>query len=272
MAAEDTHAIAANRPPTSVAAEEYSVQAQLDRLERQFLDLRDQLRHAQRLASIGTMAAMLAHEFNNFFTPIVGYGRQALDTNDVALMRKAIEKTLTNTQILRQMADRIVGMVKNGETGTSRHLVRQLVDDSLGCLGRDLSKDNIAVNIQIDPELAVRVNGHQMQQVLFNLVLNARQAMLGRRGRLTIDAEPTGTGMIAIHVRDTGCGIRDEDLPLIFKPFFTTKQYADRPDKRGLGLGLAICRELVEEHGGELTVESRLGEGTTFTLTVPAAE
>jgi len=96
--------------------------------------------------------------------------------------------------------------------------------------------------------------------------------MLGRRGSLTIDAEPVAGGRVAVHVRDSGCGIREEDLPRIFEPFFSTKQYADRPDKRGLGLGLTICRDIVEEHGGELTVESKLGEGTTFTLTVPAAE
>jgi signal transduction histidine kinase len=259
-------------PPPSVAADAQALQAHLDQLERQFAGLRQQLRHAQRLASIGTMSAMIAHEFNNLFTPVMAYAQQALDTGDVGLMKKALEKTLGHVQIIRGMSDRIVGLVKNGETGVSRHAVRKLVEDALGCLGRDLAKDNIAVNIQIDPQLAVRVNGHQVQQVLLNLVLNARQAMLGRRGRLTIDAEPDGQGKVAVHVRDTGCGIREEDLPRIFEPFFSTKQYEDKPDKRGLGLGLTICKDIVEEHGGELTAESKVGQGTTFTLTVPMAE
>ncbi len=256
----------------SVVADEHALQVHVDQLERQFLSLREQLRHTQRLASIGTMAAMIAHEFNNLFTPVMAYARQALDTGDVELMKKALDKALTNIQIIRQMSDRIVGLVKNGETGSTPHPLRKLVEDALGCLGRDLIKDNIALNVQIDPQLCVRVNGHQIQQVLLNLILNARQAMLGRRGRLTIDAAPDASGRIAVHVRDTGCGIREEDLPRIFEPFFSTKQYADKPDKRGLGLGLTICKEIVEEHGGELTVESRIGVGTTFTLTLPANE
>lgn len=259
-------------PDPTVVPDDYALQAQLGDMEQRFASLREQLRHAQRLASIGTMSAMIAHEFNNLFTPVVAYAQLALDTGDVELMKKALDKTLSHTQIIRQMSDRIVGLVKNGETGPSSHRLGKLVDDALGCLGRDLVKDNIALNVQIDPQLRVRVNGHQVQQVLLNLILNARQAMLGRRGRLTIDATPDGCGWVVVHVRDTGAGIREEDLPRIFEPFFSTKQYADKPDKRGLGLGLTICREIIEEHGGELTCQSKLGDGTTFTLTLPAAE
>lgn len=257
---------------SSVAPDEHPLQAHLDQLERQFAGLRDQLRHAQRLASIGTMSTMIAHEFNNLFTPVMAYARQALDTGDVELMKKALDKTLTHIQIIRQMCDRIVGLVKNGETGHSCHAMLGLVENALGCLGRELTKDNIAVNVQIDPQLVVRVNGHQIQQVLLNLILNARQAMLGRRGRLSIDAAPDGAGKVTVHVRDTGCGIREEDVARIFEPFFSTKQYAERPDKRGLGLGLTICKDIIEEHGGQLTAESKLGEGTTFTFTIPAAD
>jgi C4-dicarboxylate-specific signal transduction histidine kinase len=258
-------------PTGSVAADEAVLQAQLDRLEDQFGSLKKQLRHAQRLASLGTMSAMLAHEFNNLFTPVMAYAQQALESDDKELMRKACEKALKHTTIMRQMADRLVGMVKNGEVGTSRYAVQQLVEDSLGCLARNPAKDNITVNLQIDPSLAVRVNGHQTQQVLFNLIINARQAMLGRPGRLTIDAEPVENDAVAIHVRDTGCGIPSENLERIFEPFFSTKQYADKADRRGLGLGLAICKDLVEENGGELTVDSQVNVGTTFTLTLPAA-
>lgn len=256
----------------SVSTDADILQTQLDELEMQFIGMRDQLRHAQKLASLGTMSAMLAHEFNNLFTPVMAYAQQALETGDAGLTKKALEKTLTHTQIMRQMCDRLVGMVKNGETGRSRYTVRKLVDDSLGCLCRDPAKDNISVNIQIDPELAVRVNGHQIQQVLFNLIQNARQAMLGRKGRLTLDAAPGSEDKVVIHVRDTGCGIKPENLARVFEPFFSTKQYAEKADQRGLGLGLAISREMVEENGGTLDVESQVGVGTTFTLTLPTTE
>jgi signal transduction histidine kinase len=253
-------------------ADAYALQAQLDELAERFDQMREQLRQTQKLASIGTTAAMVAHEFNNLLTPVVAYARQALDTDDVALMRTALNKTLQRAQGLREMADRIVGLAKQSDTVVKAVNVKDLVENALGCLGRELGKDNIAVNLQIDPGLSVRANENQLLQVLFNLVINARQAMLGRRGRLTIDAAPTRDAQVLISVRDTGCGISTANLPHIFEPFFTTKKSADRPDRRGLGLGLSICRDIMDELGGTISVESTENVGTTFTLKLPLSE
>ncbi len=256
----------------TLATDEYALQAQLDQLADQFEQMKAQLRHAQKLASIGTTAAMLAHEFNNLLTPVVAYARHALDTGDVELMRTALTKTLDRAGGLREMADRIVGFAKQSDTVLKPVQVLPLVENAIGCLGRDLAKDNISVNLQIDPALAVRGNENQLLQVLFNLVINARQAMLGRRGRLAVDAAPTHDGSVRISVRDTGCGIPAENLPRIFEPFFTTKKSTDRPDHRGLGLGLSICRDILRELGGTIDVESEAGAGTTFVITLPQAE
>jgi len=212
---------------------------------------------------------MIAHEFNNLLTPVVAYARHALDTEDTGLMRTALAKTLDRTAMLREMADRVIGLARQPETSVKAVKVRAVVENAVGCLGRDLSRDNIALNIQIDPELTVRANENQLLQVLFNLVINARQAMLGRRGRLTVDAAPTGNGRVVINVRDTGCGIAPEHLDRIFEPFFSTKGADSPPEKRGLGLGLSISRDIIDELGGEITVESQLGQGTTFTITLP---
>ena len=248
------------------------LQAQLDNLVTQFERIRAQLRQSQKLASIGTTAAMIAHEFNNLFTPVVAYARQALDTDDVGLMRIALNKTLERTATMHEMADRVIGLAKQPEGGTRSIKVRQIVDNAVGCLCRDLDKDKISLNIQIDPELTVRANENQLLQVLFNLVINARQAMLGRRGRLTVDAAPTRDEFVAMNVRDTGCGITPENLSRIFEPFFSTKTSADKPDARGLGLGLPICHDIIEELGGTIDVTSEVDVGTTFTITLPQAE
>jgi signal transduction histidine kinase len=106
--------------------------------------------------------------------------------------------------------------------------------------------------------------------VLLNLLINARQAMLGRGGTLTIRAalDPV-THQARVQVADTGCGIPERLMPKIFQPFFTTKGNAGSGEVRGSGLGLAICQQIVQRHGGVIQVESQVGKGTTFTVWLP---
>src|SRR5262249_3391766 len=116
-----------------------------------------------------------------------------------------------------------------------------------------------------------RINPAAIKQVLFNLLLNAREAMANGHGSVTIAGQRAGEGMVRLSVRDSGSGISPEALPHIFEPFYTTKSRADRDDRGGLGLGLYVSKQLVEEGGGKLTVESKPGDGATFTLWLPAA-
>lgn len=244
------------------------LQTELDKLVNRFDLLHAQLRQAQKLASLGATAATIAHEFNNLFTPIVAYGRQALDTDDVPLMRKALTKTLAQVDVMRNMCDRVVGLARQSDGSIKAVNVLKVVTNAIECLCRDPAKDNITVQVQIDPDLCARTNEGALLQVVFNMVINARQAMLGRRGRLTLDAAALN-GRVQLNIRDTGCGIPPENLELIFDPFFTTKAGADRPDKRGLGLGLSICRDIIEELGGNIRVSSQVNVGTTFTIELP---
>lgn len=248
------------------------LQEQLDQLEHQFDDLRAQLRQSQKLATLGTTAAMVAHEVNNLLTPIVAYAQHALDCNDAELMRTALGKTLDRASAMRNMVDRVVGLARQPDGLVRSVHVRDVVEDAIGCLGRDFSRDNIHVELKIDEDLAVRANENQLLQVLVNLVSNARQAMLGRRGRLTIDAMVAEDDWVAINVRDTGCGIPPEHQQRVFDPFFSTKTKADKPDQRGLGLGLPICRDIIEELGGQISLTSEVGTGTTFTIRLPKAD
>lgn len=257
----------------TLAADTYQLQVQLDRLADEFDRLKQQLRQSQKLASIGTTAAMIAHEFNNLFTPVVAYAGHALESGDVDLMRKALTKTIEQVEVMHTMADRVIGLAKQPNSGAKAVPLLKLAESSIACLCRDPKKDNIGVNLQIDPDLKVRANENHLMQVLFNLVINARQAMLGRHGRLTIDAapHPDDPERVRINVRDTGHGIPPEDLARIFEPFFSTKTNATKPDQKGLGLGLSICRDIIEELDGTIEVHSKPNVGTTFTITLPAA-
>jgi len=264
--------VADDQAPDNLTIDAQALQERLDDLADQFASLKAQLRQSQKLAALGTTAAMIAHELNNLLTPVLAYCREALDRGDVALMRTALAKTLDRTAAMRQMVDRVVGLARQSDTVIKAVQVRAVVEEAVGCLGRDLGKDNISVNIQIDPALACRANENQLLQVLFNLVTNARQAMLGRRGRLTVDAAARPDGFVEINVRDTGCGIPAQNLADIFDPFFSTKRSTDQPDRRGLGLGLSISKDIVEELGGRIEVGSEVGVGSTFTITLPLAE
>jgi signal transduction histidine kinase len=234
--------------------------------------LKDQLREAQKLAALGTVAAMIAHEYNNVFTPIISYAQFALDKDDVPLMRKTLQLALRQFDAVQKMTDRILGLASRETDDPGPVQLSAVVDDAIGCLGRDLARDGIQCTIEVDPQLHVRGHHNQLQQVLFNLVLNARQAMLARGGTLKIAATPISDHHVTVHVRDTGCGVKAADLERIFDPFFSTKRSENQRDRRGIGLGLAICREIVQQHGGQMTVESVEGRGTTFSINLPLAQ
>ncbi|MEK6643383.1 MAG: HAMP domain-containing sensor histidine kinase [Planctomycetota bacterium] len=245
------------------------VQSALDGLDSQFGDLQRQVDTLQRLASVGTMAAMIAHEFNNMLTPIVSYCQYALQRGEPDLMKTALERTLKNAQRLSDLSGKILGLAGDASTGPTVVSLRPLIEDAVACLGRDLEKDSISLTIDVPEGLSATAHASSLQQVLFNLVLNARQAMLDRAGRLTIAARRMNDGKVAIEVADTGPGIKPENVPRVFEPFFSTKRHETRPDRGGLGLGLHVCKRLMVEMDGDISVASEPGLGATFTLTLP---
>lgn len=259
-----------------------AVTASLDVLQSDLTRLKQQVRQSQRLAALGTSAAMFAHEVNNMMTPIVGYARFAINKGDPETMVKALETTLTQADTLIAMAGRILGLVVDEPVSFKPVVVAHAVANANECQCRDLSKDGIAFDVEIPEDLKVWADAKQLQQVLFNLLLNARDALDGGRGTISVRAHATDEDTIVIAVSDTGHGIKPEHLDSIFDSFFTTKG-ADRANgaqrresvsdgKTGSGLGLAICRDIIEEHRGTISAQSQVGRGTTFTITLPSAD
>lgn len=247
------------------------VQSALDSVESHFGDLQKQVDSLQRLASVGTMAAMIAHEFNNMLTPIVSYCQYAVQRGEPDLMKTALERTLKNAQRLSDLTGKILGLAGGDQTPPTTISLKPLIEDAVACLGRDLDKDSITLRINVPDDLSVFAHAASLQQVLFNLILNARQAMLDRPGRLEITARTESDNRVTIEVSDTGPGIKPDHLSQIFEPFFSTKKQETRPDRAGLGLGLHVCKRLMTEQGGDITVQSQPGFGATFMITLPAA-
>lgn len=261
--------------PTAPEQLEESLLQKLNETQAQLSALRDQLHESQRLATIGTIAAVIAHEFNNLLTPIVSYSQFALQsaqspTPDMELICKALSKSFNSAEKAGKICSSMLGLAR-GESSVAKVSVQKLIDEVLAVLARDPSKDGIALRVQVQPDLYVDADPVQIEQVLLNLLINARQAMLGRGGSLTVKAHAVeGSGECHIQVIDTGCGIPDKNVNKIFEPFFTTKGTARRGEPKGTGLGLAICKEIIEHHGGRIEVTSEVGKGTTFSLCLRA--
>ena len=143
----------------------------------------------------------------------------------------------------------------------------ELLNESLVLLERELSKYRISVETQFESVPKVSANANQIQQVLLNLLINARQAMPDG-GQVLLRLEADGQ-MVNLTGRDTGSGIPPEKLRHIFDPFFTTKSGPDATGKGGTGLGLSSCRDIIEAHRGRIRVDSSVGKGTAFTIRLP---
>jgi signal transduction histidine kinase len=231
--------------------------------------LQSQLAYLQALANIGTVASMIAHEINNILTPLTSYAQLALNNPaDKALTQKSLEKTVHNAERAAKILESLLSLA-NGEKQHKKNCgLEGMLADIFTCISRDFSKDKITVDIQIPQGLSIRGVPVQIQQVLMNLILNARDAMLAKGGRLAISALD-GPEAVQIEVADTGSGIPKENIGRIFDPFFTTKNDSQSKAHSGSGMGLAFCRYIVDAHNGNITVSSRAGEGTSFIITLP---
>ncbi|MGN6507542.1 MAG: sensor histidine kinase [Tepidisphaeraceae bacterium] len=266
-----------NEVESAGEALEESVAQRLRDAQEQIAFLREQLTQTQRLATIGTIAAVIAHEFNNILTPVISYSQYALQSAtsekpDHELIKKALNKSYLGATKAGRICTSMLGLAR-GESDHGLVSVQTLVDETLLVLARDPSKDGIAVRVQVQPELHVVGDMVQLEQVLLNLLINARQAMIGKAGSITIKAAaPDDGACVRLSVIDTGPGIAPKHLDKIFEPFFTTKGTARRGESRGTGLGLSICREIIDAHHGQIEVTSELGRGTTFHITLPKVD
>jgi signal transduction histidine kinase len=231
--------------------------------------LREQLLQAQRLSSVGALASSVAHEFNNILTTIINYAKLGLRAgNEEAARTQALEKILNGGLRAATVVSSMLGFARNSSTQRQMTDLVALVEEVLVLTEKDLSKHHVQVEKKFTERLQAPVVPGQIEQILLNLILNARQAM-PRGGRLRLEVrENPQTHMAEIRVSDTGVGIPPEQLRLIFEPFFTTKE-PDEHGHGGTGLGLSVCRQIIEQHQGRIRVESVVGKGSTFTVKLP---
>jgi signal transduction histidine kinase len=241
-------------------------------LRQQVAALTDQLRQAQKLTALGELVGTVTHEFNNVLTTIINYAKLGLRHRDQPTRDKAFDKIFAAGNRAAKITGTVLSFARNRSTSLEPTDLTRVIDDTLVLVDREMNKYRIAVDRQIQPAPPAIANANQIQQVLVNLLINARQAMPGGGHVVVRLAHDAASDMVELTVRDTGSGIPADKLPHIFEPFYTTKTGPDASGKGGTGLGLSLCRDIVEAHQGRIRVESTVGRGTAFTLKLPVAK
>jgi PAS domain S-box-containing protein len=229
--------------------------------------LQTELIQTERLAAIGKLAAGVAHELNNPLSGILAFSQDLLleaepdDSN-----REDYEIIVNETLRCRRIVRDLLEFSRQKPPERQRVQLNFVVSQVLPMVERQASFHNIRFVLELEDELPdVYVDPHQIQQVLLNLVINARDAM-DACGTITISGRAVDSGSsVEMSVTDTGCGIPEERLNDIFEPFYSTK------GSKGHGLGLAAVQNVVEQHDGKIEVHSEVDAGTTFRFTLPAA-
>ncbi|WP_437188193.1 sensor histidine kinase [Planctomicrobium sp. SH668] len=251
--------------------QELITSAEIDNLRERLAELEHQLLLAQKLASVGELATSITHEFNNILTTVINYAKLGLRHQDKANRDKAFEKILSAGQRAAKITTGMLSYARTKDQRREANSLKKLVDDMVVLVDKDLHAHRISLDLQIKGDPYAEVNPGEIQQVLLNLIVNARQAM-GPGGTLTISiSENREENWAEVAIQDTGSGIPADKLPHIFTRFFSTKT-ADKNGQGGTGLGLALCKNIMDTHQGRIRVESALGRGTRFTLKFPLVD
>ncbi len=233
--------------------------------------LTHQLQQSQALASLGELTGTATHEFNNVLMTILNYAKLGIRHKDEATRDKALTKILAAAERAAKISQTILATARNRSDDFEPTDLASIIEDSLMLLERELRQYRVSVETDLQDVPAARANGNQIQRVLLNLVINARQAM-PEGGTISIGLKTNAeANEVLLTVRDSGSGIPQDQLPNIFEPFFSTKSGPDASGKGGTGLGLSACRDIIQEHGGRIRVESTVGRGTAFIIRLPVA-
>jgi len=255
----------------SAASAAPEVLARLQQAEVELESLRRELDHSYQLATLGTLTAGIAHEINNILTPVLAYAQLARSNpNDTSLRTKALDRAVAGVESASRIIEAVLGFARNDDDG-QHAVVREVIESALACLSRDPVRDGIRLIIEVAPDTTVRIRPLALQQVFLNLILNAIAVLHGTQGELRISAVEHTDGTTRIRVSDTGPGISEEVRSSLFQPFVTTRKDG-KPSPSGhggSGLGLSVCKRLIENSGGSIILEDTPEGGASFAITLP---
>ncbi|HHF43407.1 MAG TPA: GAF domain-containing sensor histidine kinase, partial [Candidatus Aminicenantes bacterium] len=227
------------------------------------MSLQQQLLTSEKLASIGLLSAGVAHEINTPLTGISSYIQILQKKLNDSTYQPILQKIEKQTERVARIVKNLLNFARNPETSAFQPVnLKESLEEILSLIDYKLKKMNIQLDLHLQPVPKIWAQQERLQQVFINIILNALDAM-PQGGKLSIQLEQKNSQAI-ICIKDTGTGIKPQHLPHIFDPFFTTKGLG-----KGTGLGLSISYAIVKEHGGQIQVESEVGQGTCFTIYLP---
>lgn len=255
----------------------------IESLQDELTELKQQAAWSQRLETLGTVSATMAHEINNLLTPVTSYAQLALaDLGDDQKTEKALEIAVENTKRIGRLTDAALGFASPADPPEANPTAKLSVaiDQALACVGLMLNRAGIEVLVKIEDSTLI-IDPLALQQVLVNILTNAKNAMDGLTStkKITISSHEQG-GRMAIQILDTGPGVNEEIKSDLFEPFMTCPTIesaaANRRFKQtsgvgssGSGLGLSICRDLIRGAGGEISLADSPGGGACFQISLP---
>jgi FixJ family two-component response regulator/signal transduction histidine kinase len=254
----------------TIIAQVFASAAARARSEDEAERLRSRLWHADRVARVSALTAAIAHEINQPLAAILSNAQAGLANlrsghappEEIrAILDAVVRDDKRAAEIIRTMR----AFLRQEESGRGRLDLAAALQDVLQLLGAELGRKGIRIEARVEPGCWVNADQTQIEQVALNLLLNAAQAMEAcppKDRLLRLRAAPSADGRVAVEVSDAGAGIAAQDLPSVFEPFWTTR-------KEGLGLGLVICRAIVEAHGGTISVAPNPDRGVTFRFELP---
>jgi PAS domain S-box-containing protein len=233
-----------------------------------------QLAHVSRVATLGELAASIAHEVNQPLSAVTTNGTAGLrwlnrEVPDLSEVRAAIERMVSETQRASEVIRRIRAMARKTEPQNVTLNFIEIIDESIALTERELKRNKIVLDLSYTSE-AAKVDGDhvQLQQVIINLLMNGMQAMTNAKTKkrtLCLSVQDSGLGEVLVDIKDNGPGIASDQMPKLFDAFYTTKA-------EGMGMGLSICKSIIEAHGGRIWATSEQGEGATFHLSLPLSK
>jgi two-component system NtrC family sensor kinase len=248
-----------------------SLEDEVQKKTSEIYKAQEHLINTEKLASLGRMAAGVAHEINSPLTGIVTFAHLLLKrtpqdrTDDIEDLNVIINQAERCSSIIKGL----LGFSRKQSSEKAKVNLNTLIGNTLNLVRNQSKFHNILFDLRLKPSLPeITIDPNQIQQVFLNLLINAADAM-EEKGKITISsdvAEEEGARFVTLVFTDTGSGIPKESLGKVFEPFFTTK-----PAGKGTGLGLAVSYGIIKKHGGQILVESEEGKGTSFSLRLPAA-
>ena len=233
------------------------------------IDLESQLSQAEKMSSIGLLAAGVAHEVNTPLAVISSYAQMLMkQANGDEKVSNLLEKITRQTFRASEIVNNLLNFSRTSSTEFSDINVNKIIAETITLLEHQFKTSHIKLETDLDVNLPlIYGNPGKLQQVFLNLFVNAKDAMAGSGGTLSIRTAVNNG--VSIIVSDTGAGIAPEHISKIYDPFFTTKTAPREGQSRGTGLGLSVTYGIIQEHAGKIRVESNPGQGTSFYLEFP---